>query len=110
VARGIRGWPRSMLRDMRRGLARGTGRANVAPAVASEVATSSQQSLVRGVGRGLPRTMIRGLEEEGQIYHCHSQLHPHKRAQIHLQLLSLPKSIFNFCHCPTWFHIQTSSY
>ncbi|CAB4280584.1 unnamed protein product [Prunus armeniaca] len=61
VARGIRGWPRSMLRDMRRGLARGTGRANVAPAVAIEVATSSQQSLVRGVGRGLPRTMIRGL-------------------------------------------------
>ncbi|CAB4310999.1 unnamed protein product [Prunus armeniaca] len=61
VARGIRGWPRSMLRDMRRGLARGTGRANVAPAVATEVATSSQQSLVRGVGRGLPRTMIKGL-------------------------------------------------
>ncbi|XP_008239616.1 PREDICTED: uncharacterized protein LOC103338208 [Prunus mume] len=60
VARGIRGWPRSMLRDMRR-VARGTGRANEAPAVATEVTTSSQQSLARGVGRGLPRTVIRGL-------------------------------------------------
>ncbi|VVA41710.1 PREDICTED: transposon, partial [Prunus dulcis] len=42
VPRGIRGWPRSMLRDMGKRLDRGTGRSNEAPAVATEVATFSE--------------------------------------------------------------------
>ncbi|CAL8999522.1 unnamed protein product [Prunus brigantina] len=115
VARGIRGWPRSMLRDMGKGLARGTGRANEAPAVATEVATSSQQSVRIDVS---PLSLVgkRCGKRKGRRFGKRKGKRFGKRkGKYTIVTVSCTykrelKSIFNFCHCPTWFHIRTSSY